>query len=169
VVALPPATASADIAPVVALVAPTTPLVAPVAELISRTASVDGAVGHDEAPAQEQYTLSGDVFFETNSAALTARAQTELAAVAASLAAADPGAVQVVGHTDSVDDDAYNLGLSQARATAVRDHLVALVPGLPVTVEGRGETQPVAVEEGSAAEVERARALNRRVEIRATR
>jgi OOP family OmpA-OmpF porin len=150
-------------------VAPTTPLVAPVAELITRTASTDGAVGHDVAPTQEQYTLSGDVFFETDSAALTARAQAELAVVAASLAAGEPQSVRVVGHTDSVDDDAYNLSLSQARAAAVRDHLVAQVPGLAITVEGRGETQPVAVEEGSAEEVNHARALNRRVEISASR
>ncbi len=167
--ALPPATASIDIAPVVDLASPVTPLVAPVAELITRTAGVDGAVARDEAPTEEQYTLSGDVFFEPNSAALTARALDELATIAASLAEEAPSSVAVVGHTDSVDDDAYNQQLSVDRAAAVQRELVARVPGLAVTTEGRGESQPLAVEQGSAAEVDRARALNRRVEITAMR
>jgi len=77
--------------------------------------------------------------------------------------------VHVVGHTDSVGDDADNEALSLDRATAVQTFLVAQVAGLPVTVEWRGETQPVAVEEGLPEQVEAARALNRRVEVAATR
>jgi outer membrane protein OmpA-like peptidoglycan-associated protein len=169
VLALPPATASVDVGPVVGLVAPTAPLVAPVAELITRTGSVDGAVGHDAAPTQEQYTLAGDVFFETNSADLTERARAELMTIAAALAEAEPAQVAVVGHTDSVDDDAYNQTLSLQRAEAVQTFLAAQVPGLTVTVDGRGESEPLAVEEGSAEQVQQARALNRRVEITATR
>ncbi|WNB86076.1 OmpA family protein [Cellulomonas sp. ATA003] len=153
----------------VPLTGPVLPVVAPVAELIARTASVDGAVGRDEAPEQEAYTLSGDVFFEPDSAALTPRAEAELATIAASLGDGRPASVEVVGHTDSVDDDAHNQALSEARAAAVQQSLLAQVPGLPVTTQGRGETQPVALEEGSPAEVDRARALNRRVEITATR
>ncbi|WP_165372702.1 OmpA family protein [Pengzhenrongella frigida] len=167
-VAVPPATSSVDIAPVVAVIALVTPLVAPIAGLIVRTSTVDGAVGHDEAPAQEQFTLSGDVFFETNSAVLTPRALAELATVAQALLDTAPAAVQVVGHTDSVADDAHNQQLSVERATAVQQFLQGQVPSVQISVEGRGESQPVAAEEGSPEQIAQAQALNRRVEVTAT-
>ena len=50
----------------------------------------------------------------------------------------------VVGYTDRIGSDAYNLKLSEARARTVADFLVG--KGLPagkVSIEGRGETNPV--------------------------
>jgi OOP family OmpA-OmpF porin len=68
----------------------------------------------------------------------------------------------IEGHTDSDANDAYNLDLSQRRANAIREYLVARgVAGNRVTAVGKGETSPVAdnaTEEGKA--------LNRRIEIR---
>ncbi len=67
----------------------------------------------------------------------------------------------VEGHTDSVGTDAYNQGLSERRANAVRDVLVNQygVSGSRVNAVGYGESRPVA--DNATAE---GRAINRRVE-----
>jgi outer membrane protein len=70
--------------------------------------------------------------------------------------------VEAAGHTDSVGSATFNQGLSERRARAVRDYLVAngIAPER-VTYRGYGLTMPVAdnaTDEG--------RAANRRVELR---
>lgn len=67
----------------------------------------------------------------------------------------------VEGHTDSVGSDAYNQGLSERRANAVRDLLVNQygVSGDRVSSVGYGESRPVA-DNGT----DEGRAINRRVE-----
>lgn len=67
----------------------------------------------------------------------------------------------VEGHTDSIGTDAYNQGLSERRANAVRDVLVNQygVGGERVNAVGYGESQPVADNATDAG-----RAINRRVE-----
>ena len=69
--------------------------------------------------------------------------------------------VSVNGHTDDVGSDNYNIGLSERRATAVRDYLVeaGIEPAI-LTVEGFGKSQPLV--KGTSDE---ARAKNRRVEL----
>ncbi len=70
--------------------------------------------------------------------------------------------VEVSVHTDSHGDDAYNLQLSQARADAVVQELVARgIPSARLAAHGYGETMPVA----SNATAD-GRAQNRRVEVR---
>lgn len=167
VMGLPPATASIDVAPVLEWVAPVLETVPAEFDLIRRSADVDGAVGRDQTAAREQFTLAGDVFFEFDSADLTDRARTELAAIATQLAEGSPSAVTVVGHTDSQASDSYNDRLSRERAEAVRDAIADALPGVQITVEGRGEREPLAEEKGSGDELEKARAMNRRVTIEA--
>ena len=67
----------------------------------------------------------------------------------------------VEGHTDSVGSDAYNQGLSERRAGAVRDVLVNQygVESNRVQAVGYGESRPVA--DNATAD---GRAINRRVE-----
>jgi outer membrane protein OmpA-like peptidoglycan-associated protein len=67
----------------------------------------------------------------------------------------------VEGHTDSVGSDAYNQGLSERRASAVRDVLVNQygVESSRVQAVGYGESRPVA--DNATAD---GRAINRRVE-----
>ena len=69
--------------------------------------------------------------------------------------------VEVVGHTDDVGDDAYNMALSEERAKSVRNYLVTkgLDPNKVVTT-GKGESMPIA--SNSTPE---GRAENRRVQI----
>lgn len=70
-------------------------------------------------------------------------------------------AIAVEGHTDSVGNDAYNQDLSERRATAVKDLLVARdIAPERITATGHGESLPVADNKTAAG-----RQQNRRVEI----
>ena len=67
----------------------------------------------------------------------------------------------IVGHTDSIGSESFNLNLSLARAHAIQNYFT--VNGIDkgrLTIKGMGETQPIA----SNFE-ESGRALNRRVEF----
>jgi OOP family OmpA-OmpF porin len=74
----------------------------------------------------------------------------------------NPGVhVQVAGYTDSVGTDAYNQGLSERRANAVKDYLASHgVDASRLTAVGFGESNPVA--DNKTAD---GRAQNRRVEL----
>ncbi|MFD7023874.1 OmpA family protein [Promicromonospora sukumoe] len=107
-------------------------------------------------------TLASDVLFASDEHNLSKRARGVVDRAAASIKKqADAGDVQVVGHTDDVDTDAYNRTLSERRARSVAERLrTGLGRDFTVTEEGRGESEPIA--EGTSPE---ARAANRRVEI----
>lgn len=81
--------------------------------------------------------------------------------VIAPLAAYPRVAIHVVGHTDSVGSEMYNLKLSIARAEAVMEYLRSR--GLAferLSADGKGEAEPIADNAN-----ESARARNRRVEF----
>lgn len=76
---------------------------------------------------------------------------------------ASPGDEQltIIGHTDSIGTEEYNMGLGQRRADATADYLIDQgVSGSQITTKSMGEAQPVA-DNGTKA----GRAKNRRVEI----
>lgn len=115
-------------------------------------------------------TLSSDVNFETDSAELTERAHEVLDELIEDWRSDPPTKVTITGHTDSVDDDAYNQDLSERRAEAVRAYVVAQLPELTISAQGKGESEPIAAEENEDGSVsEEGRAANRRVEIVAER
>jgi len=69
----------------------------------------------------------------------------------------------LIGHTDSVGTEAYNMGLGQRRADAVMDYLGGKgISTSRMSATSMGETQPIATNKTSEG-----RAQNRRVEIRA--
>jgi OOP family OmpA-OmpF porin len=69
--------------------------------------------------------------------------------------------VEVQGHTDNVGDPDYNVGLSERRANAVRDYMIAKgIPSSRLTAKGYGMTRP-----HFSNDSEQGRALNRRVEL----
>jgi len=69
--------------------------------------------------------------------------------------------IEVVGNTDDVGDDAYNQELSEQRARAVRDYLVAAgVDASKIATVGMGESMPVA-----SNTTDEGRAQNRRVDV----
>ncbi|OLO76789.1 flagellar motor protein MotB [Actinomyces oris] len=111
-------------------------------------------------------TLASDVTFASDSADLTSAADAQLKTVAAQLAQyPDGGTLTIVGHTDDVQDDAYNQTLSEKRANAVKTRLAQLtkLDTWQTSVSGKGESEPK-VKDTS----DEARAVNRRVEITLT-
>lgn len=109
-------------------------------------------------PRHGSITLVG-VHFENNSARLTPDSGAALDPVAAALGAHPDVRVELQGYTDSVGSGPYNLRLSQARADAVRDYLVAHgVPADQLTSRGYGKAQPIADNKTA-----KGRAQNRRV------
>jgi len=72
----------------------------------------------------------------------------------------------IIGHTDSKGTDAYNMALGMRRAVAVRDKLIefGLDPARVLSVESRGESEPIAPND-----TEEGRFENRRIEFKATK
>jgi len=69
--------------------------------------------------------------------------------------------VEVSGHTDWIGTDGYNMGLSERRATAVKDYLVRQgVSATRISTFAFGESKPIATNE-----TEEGRAMNRRAEV----
>ena len=111
-------------------------------------------------------TLASDVTFASDSADLAPAADAQLQTVAGQLAQyPDGGTLTIVGHTDDVQDDAYNQTLSEKRANAVKTRLAQLtkLDKWQTSVSGKGESEPK-VNDTS----DEARAVNRRVEITLT-
>ena len=111
-------------------------------------------------------TLASDVTFASDSADLASGAEAQLQTVAGQLAQyPDGGTLSIVGHTDDVQDDAYNQTLSEKRANAVKTRLAQLtkLDKWQTSVSGKGESEPK-IKDTS----DEARAVNRRVEITLT-
>ena len=86
-----------------------------------------------------------------------------LAPATKALFAADPSySAEVGGHTDNVGKAAYNMSLSDRRAAAVKDWLVAHgVAASRLSSRGYGDTVPLVPNDSDAH-----RARNRRVELK---
>lgn len=100
--------------------------------------------------------------FDFDSAKLKPGMMSALDSVAARIAAT-PGneSLTITGHTDSKGAESYNMELSLRRAQAVADYLASKgVDRAVMTIEGKGESMPVADNATAAG-----RAKNRRVDI----
>jgi outer membrane protein OmpA-like peptidoglycan-associated protein len=106
-------------------------------------------------------TLPQDILFATNSTAVQPALRDDLRALANNVNVYRNSTLQVIGHTDSDGDAAYNQQLSEGRANAVARILMADgVPAQRISALGRGESQPVASNLNAAGKQQ-----NRRVEI----
>ncbi len=105
-------------------------------------------------------TLTG-VNFRFDSSAIEASSVQLLNQAVDALKEAGAVQVRVVGHTDSIGTDEYNVHLSDRRARAVVDYLVEHgIAASRLQAEGRGEREPV--QSNQTAE---GRMQNRRVEL----
>lgn len=133
-----------------------------------RVFSLDGLISTVEDTqadgAETVITLASDILFDTSAFELPPGAGDKLAEIVATVPRG--AAVSVVGHTDSVSDDASNQVLSEQRANAVAQALTVARPDLTLTVSGRGESEPIASESAGGEVDPVGRATNRRVEIR---
>lgn len=101
------------------------------------------------------------VFFDWDSSVITAEAAQVLDHAAQQYAATGGASIVLAGHADASGPEAYNSGLSQRRADAVRDRLAALgLPANAIATESYGESRLMVVTPDGVPEPQ-----NRRVEI----
>jgi outer membrane protein OmpA-like peptidoglycan-associated protein len=101
------------------------------------------------------------VFFDTNRATLTPADVQVVAQAAEAYRQTGTAQVVVTGHTDTTGSAAYNLELSERRATMVADELIRQgVPATDITTVGRGEEDLLVPTADGVSEPR-----NRRVEI----
>jgi OmpA-OmpF porin, OOP family len=95
-------------------------------------------------PAARPFRLSMDTLFDFDSAVLRVDAAAALDKLVQQIAQADYRSIDIVGHADRIGGANYNQRLSEARAKAVREYLVAHgSDGSKITVSGVGSTAPV--------------------------
>ena len=108
-----------------------------------------------------QVTFASGLLFDFDSDVVRSDARTNLRNLAASLDKYPGSELLIVGHTDSVGTDAYNLALSERRAEAAAVYLAAQgVARARLSSRGLGESEPVAPNDSDAG-----RSRNRRVEV----
>jgi outer membrane protein OmpA-like peptidoglycan-associated protein len=107
--------------------------------------------------------------FEFDKADIPPQHLARLAALRTSLINSPNATITLIGHTDTVGKESYNLGLGMRRASAVRDFLTKGngVNPTRIKIESRGETEPAAGE--PPAQLDPAKGerdpKNRRVEV----
>jgi len=106
-----------------------------------------------------QVTFASGLLFDFDSDDLRIQARRNLDELANSLNKYDNSNLLIVGHTDDVGTENYNLGLSERRAESAARYLSSRGVARMDT-RGRGETEPVATND-----TESGRQKNRRVEI----
>jgi outer membrane protein OmpA-like peptidoglycan-associated protein len=123
---------------------------------IQRTEQMAQVQGHR---VREQYAL---ILFDFDSAAIKERNEAIVQRIVARMRLVPDAVVMVVGHTDNIGSEAYNLQLSERRAQAVRQSLIE--SDAPQTdrllVSGVGPNQPLYNND-----LPEGRALNRTVTI----
>jgi outer membrane protein OmpA-like peptidoglycan-associated protein len=106
-------------------------------------------------------SFDSGILFAFDSSELRSQARENLNKLAEILNRDSDTHLLIVGHTDWIGSETYNLGLSLRRARSASDYLIAQgVSRNRIDVEGRGEYEPIADNE-----TEEGRYQNRRVEV----
>lgn len=144
--------------------------------LMAQARQLAGEAEACTAPVTRTSELSADTLFAFNKAVLTPPGEAALDNLLQELRSTSVSSIVVVGHTDPLGSDAYNMQLSEARASSVAQYLVSHgVPANRLHTEGRGETQLKVTPEECAAQGARSRPAliqcyqpNRRVDVTVT-
>lgn len=106
-------------------------------------------------------TMKSDVLFDTGSSLIKPGGHDEIARIAGILNRYPDTRVTIEGHTDSKGSESYNMRLSEERARAVAEALLARgVDPRRLTTVGLGPSRPIA-----SNNTEAGRQLNRRVAL----
>lgn len=120
-------------------------------------------------PVAQKVTLSADVLFDFDRAALKPAGKAKLDSLIDKIQGINLEVVIAVGHADRIGSAAYNMRLSVHRADAVKRYLVSQgIAENRIYTEGKGKTQPVKMcprHMRSFQALVRCLAPNRRVEI----
>lgn len=110
----------------------------------------------------ETYRLSVAVLFDTDSDNIKGDYASEIDNFITEIQKRGFKNIEIVGHTDSVGRDEYNLDLSQRRSKSVKNYIVEKfkIPSEKITTNGFGESDPIA-DNGNF----QGRQKNRRVEF----
>jgi len=108
------------------------------------------------------------IFFEFDSYALSANAKDKIDGLTAIMKQYPDLKLLIIGHTDAIGNEDYNIKLAERRAKTVADYLQAQgIDKSRLTTESKGESDPVAINRTlDNRDAPRGRALNRRVQFR---
>jgi len=116
---------------------------------------------------EQRLSVVADALFDFDKANLRTDAEETLAAAAPEIAKLGGKPSRIEGHTDGKGSDAYNLKLSEARASTVREWLAGrgVVPAA-TPIKGYGKSKPVAPNTTADGKDDpQGRQKNRRVEV----
>lgn len=106
--------------------------------------------------------MSSDAYFDFDKATIKNKAYSKLDDISATMKENSTYTAEIVGHTDNIGSEEYNMKLSEKRAQAVANYLASKgVDKSRLTIVPRGESKPVASNKTKAG-----RAKNRRVDIK---
>jgi OOP family OmpA-OmpF porin len=109
----------------------------------------------------ETIRLSADTLFEFDKSVIKPAGKTQLDELLRKMQSVDYAVIMLIGHTDSVGTDAYNMKLSLRRADVVKAYLVSQgVDANRINTKGEGKRNPVA-----SNSTEEGRARDRHVEV----
>ncbi len=118
-------------------------------------------VSYEEMKEQQVSVRINNIFFDFNESKLKSESYLELDRLFKLLYDNYDLNIEISGHTDNVGSDEYNMNLSNARANAVKEYLVAKgISENRIISKGYGKSKPVATNE-----TDEGRQLNRRVEF----
>lgn len=112
---------------------------------------------HPESPFR---LMSLKLYCRWDSSELTDESRVQMPALAKSIRRLNPAEIFLVGHTDRVGSESYNLELSRRRASAIKALLSTAGVRCPMVVVAYGMTKPLVETAGPDAQP-----FNRRVEI----
>jgi OOP family OmpA-OmpF porin len=112
-------------------------------------------------PTAVKVNYAADTLFDFDKSVLKPAGKQALDSLAGKISNMSFEVAIVIGHTDSVGTEEYNLKLGSRRAAAVKAFLISKgVPAARIYTDSKGEKQPVA-----SNKTKEGRAKNRRVEI----
>ncbi|PJG59281.1 OmpA family protein [Aeromonas cavernicola] len=97
-------------------------------------------------PTEKNFALSADVLFDFGQATLKPKGSAALNTLYQQIIDLNPkeSSTVVIGYSDRIGHDGYNLNISDTRARIVADFLINKgLPASSVKIEGRGEANPI--------------------------